>query len=194
MALDHYLPATYIGLFSSQDTLPRRNRLVYAGDRKQDKIIKAPAGKLARVKDFYGLREEGVDPSLIDDVWAEYESNLAGALDNLINGTVDGLTWARTLVPFVACLLVRGPDFNVRFDRRINELGIETSDEQTNMARIFELQRLLGPVAVADWIMSNVHGEGDLITNDLGFAPFIYMVQQVKSDYQFQFLTGRSSR
>ena len=174
MPLHHYLPASYIGLFSFEKTIPRRNLKLFAGERRKAKIIHAPAGKLGRVKDFYSLMGKEVDSQLIDNVWSDYESELAKVLDKLIEGSINAVEWARTLVPFIACLMVRGTDFNVRFDRRIMGLGVEVSESNTNYARIFELQRLLGPVCVADWIVSSVQGDGDLITNDLGFAPFRY--------------------
>ncbi|MFV2045615.1 MAG: tetratricopeptide repeat protein, partial [Anaerolineales bacterium] len=115
---------------------------------------------------------------MIDRTWTEYEGQLHTAIADLVNGQVDARTWIRVLVPFVACMLVRGPDFDKRYERRMRALGLDPegghlSADNTNGVRLFELQRLLGPVAVAKWIVIRVEGEAKLINNDLGYAPFV---------------------
>jgi hypothetical protein len=103
-------------------------------------------------------RRGRVRPQKVDEIWKEYERGLSNAIGELIAGRVDARTWARILIPFVACMLVRGPDFADRFERRMAALEIDDIDgvhtaDNVNMARLFELQRLLGPVAAAKWVV-----------------------------------------
>lgn len=115
---------------------------------------------------------------MVDKTWAEYERELSDAIASLVAGGVDAATWVRVLVPFVACMLVRGPDFGGRFGRRMAALGLDDIDggytpaDNANLARLMELQRLLGPVAVAKWVVVRFPGQGSLLTNDLGYTPF----------------------
>lgn len=115
---------------------------------------------------------------MVDDTWKRYERGLSDAIEELLVGEADARTWARVLVPFVACMFVRGRDFAGRFGRRMAALGIDDIDggytpaDNANMARLLELQRLLGPVAVAKWVVVRFPGQGSLLTNDLGYAPF----------------------
>ena len=182
MPLHHYLPATFLASFSSDSsTLPRRNRRLYVGDVKKKRVFSAPASKVGAVNNLYTVVSRigaNADPEVVDRIWSDYERELAEAIKLLIAGKVDARTWARVLVPFVSCLFVRGLDFNERFDRRMDGIDIEDlntgllSKDNTNVARLMELQRLLGPVAVAKWIVIRVLGQKPLVTNDLGYAPF----------------------
>jgi len=43
--------------------------------------------------------------------------------------------------------------------------------DQVNSARLFELQRLLAPILVAEWKVANVVDENALVTCDKGFTP-----------------------
>lgn len=178
MARHHYLPASFLALFSTDTTtLPSRKRLLAAGDKENGNIIRTSASNLGCINNLYTLVYLEEDPYLIDQTWEEYEKLLPQAINKLKEGTVDSETWIRVLVPFVACMLVRGPDFDRRFHRRMRSLGFADSDfelnaDHSNRARLFEIQRLLGPVAVARWIVLSIHGKEELITNDLGYAPF----------------------
>ena len=179
MPLHHYLPATFLASFSHDtSTLPRRNRLLWAGDKRQKRKFRAPAARLGAENNLYMLVAAGHDPGMVDKTWDEYEKGLAEAVSLLITGEVDAKTWARVLVPFVTCMLVRGPDFPGRFGRRLSALGIDDVDggytpaDNANVARLMELQRLLGPVAVDKWVVVRFPEEGSLLTNDLGYAPF----------------------
>jgi len=85
---------------------------------------------------------------MVDETWREYKNGLSNAIEALIGVRVDARTWARVMVPFVACMLVRGPDFAGRFGRRLAALGIGDIDggytpaDNANLARLMELQRL----------------------------------------------------
>ncbi|MGK3987371.1 DUF4238 domain-containing protein [Sorangium sp. So ce136] len=170
MPLHHYLPATYLAGFSSdQETLPRRDRQLVAGDRRRKRSFSAPASRLGAENDLYSLKGSGTDGQVVDRTWSEFEKSLSPAIANLISGTVTALEWVRVLVPFVASTLVRGPDFNRRFEARFPVLHKGT--DNTNQARLFELQRLLGLVTAARWTILRVPAADEVIVGDVGFAP-----------------------
>ena len=177
--MHHYLPAAFLASFSpNSPATRRRDRLVWAGDKRSKRTFRAPAARLAAENNLYAIAAAGHDPKMVDETWREYERGLGGAVELLIAGETDARTWARILVPFVACMLIRGPDFGGRFGRRMAALGVDvaeggyTPSDNANMARLMELQRLLGPVAVAKWVVIRFGGGRRLITNDLGYAPF----------------------
>ncbi|MBI2759359.1 MAG: DUF4238 domain-containing protein [Chloroflexi bacterium] len=180
MPLHHYLPASFLGRFSADlQTEPARDRSLIVGDKKNQRRFEARASKVGCINNLYTLVDDSqLHPNTIDQTWGEYERNLPVAIDKLIHRNVDAESWARVLVPFVACMLVRGPDFSERFDQRwppnrpqrFSEL---LSKDNANRARLMDLQRLLGFVATAKWLVLTIHGEEQLITNDLGYAPFM---------------------
>jgi tetratricopeptide (TPR) repeat protein len=178
MPLHHYLPATFLAAFSADtSTDPRRERLVWAGDKRQHKTFRAPAARLGAENNLYTLVAGEYAPQMVDEIWKEYERGLSNAIGELIAGMLDARTWARVLIPFVACMLVRGPDFADRFGHRMAALEIDDIDgvhtaDNANRARLFELQRLLGPVVAAKWVVIAFPERGSLLTNDLGYAPF----------------------
>jgi hypothetical protein len=141
-------------------------------------VFQAQAAGLGAENNLYALVAAGHDPKLVDKTWTKYERELSDAIASLVAGGVDAATWARVLVPFVACMLVRGPDFGGRFGRRMAALGLDDIDggytpaDNANLAPLMELQRLLGPVAVAKWVVVRFPERGSLLTNDLGYAPF----------------------
>lgn len=178
MPLHHYLPATFLAEFSlDKVTFPRRNRQLIVGNKDEERVFRTSAVNVAAINNLYTLVESRGNPELIEKTWADFEGNLTEAIYLLIAGRLDARSWIRILVPFVASMLVRGPDFNRRFERRLRVIGLEShmdliSEDNTNGARLLELQRLLGPVAVAKWTVVHVIGQEPLITNDLGYAPY----------------------
>lgn len=181
MPLDHYLPATFLASFSPNICQPRRESVLAVGNVLKRKIFSAKAENLAVQHDFYSLKQQvfwaiGKQPNLrlIDETWLKYEGDLAHSIAALIAGEITALAWARTLVPFAASMLVRGPDFNSRFENRpvVRHImgSVPITPDNTNGARIIELQRLLGPIAAAQWVVSFVTGNEKLVTNDVGFA------------------------
>jgi hypothetical protein len=164
MPLDHYLPATHLASFSMDyKKQPRRKRSLVVGDLVEGRCFQSNAGNVCAINDFY--------PSMLDDIWKGYEARLAPAILSLLNRSIDAKTLARVLVPFVAGLLVRGPDFNQRFELRLNQISMPNAETNTNGARMMELQRLLAPIASAKWIVLTVSGRGSTIINDIGFLP-----------------------
>jgi len=180
MSFEHYIPASFLALFSSDTkTLPSRNRILVVGDKSNKKTFKSPAGNVGGINNFYTLTNRIDNPNQIDETWSGYENKLTQAIDDLCKGTIDAETWARILVPFVTCLFVRGPDFNQRFIKRfqgfeetLKEYFIES--DNINQARLLELQRLLTSVISAKWILVSVKGAGNLITSDIGYTPFFH--------------------
>lgn len=178
MALHHYLPASFLARFSADiKTEPARDRILIVGDKKNNRWFKAPASKVGCVRNLYTLVDYFVHPDEIDKTWTEYEQKLPISLETLIRRNIDAETWARVLVPFVACMLVRGPDFKERFNLRFPPSYYQKpknflSNDNANRARLIELQRLLGFVATAKWFVISTSGKEKLITNDLGYSPF----------------------
>jgi hypothetical protein len=157
MPLQHYLPATFLATFSMENTLPRRNRTLAAGDKNSKRIFLAKASKLAGINDLY--------PPIVDESLTGYEANLSTAIDQLLNQNLTAMAWTSTLVPFVTALFVRGPDFNTRFDSRIKGLGIEAPPGNTDYARLMEYQRMLAPVATARWLVLEIQSDYPMITS-----------------------------
>jgi hypothetical protein len=181
MPLHHYLPASFIARFSADmRKIPARKKHVVVGDKKEQKCFQAPAERVGCVNNLYTLADERISPETIDQTWADYEKNLPAALDSLINQTVDAETWLRVLVPFVACMLVRSPDFHERFGNRFpaylhEKLSGLFDADHANRARLRELQLLLTAVLAAKWLVLKAHGKGKILTNDLGYAPFVHI-------------------
>lgn len=180
MPLHHYLPAAFIARFSADmRKISARKKRVIVGDKKEQKCFQAPAERVGCINNLYTLADERSSPDVIDQTWAEYEKNLPAALDSLMNQTIDAETWLRVLVPFVACMLVRGPDFEGRFSSRFPPYlhekltGLFDADH-ANRARLRELQLLLTGALAAKWLVLKAHGKEKIITNDLGYAPFIH--------------------
>jgi hypothetical protein len=179
MPLHHYLPASFIARFSSDmRKVPARNKRIYVADKRNQTLFPSPAEKAGCINNLYTLAHPHIGPEEIDQTWTEYERRLPTAIDSLINNTVDAATWTRVLVPFVACMLVRGPDFEDRFFERFppehrRELSNLFTSDQANAARLREIPRLLTGVLAAKWIVLTAHGKEKLLTNDLGYSPYI---------------------
>jgi hypothetical protein len=174
----HFLPATYLAGFSSDATVPRRKRRLTQGDKITGKSHTATVDRLAVINNFYTLRESyQTGPSAIDDSWGAYEARLAACIKSLVAGTINGIDWAGVLVPFVASLFARGPDFDARLNARAAQFGVSSlelklSADNTTLARAMEIQRLLAPILAAKWIVSRSPEQNAFITTDLAFGIF----------------------
>lgn len=166
MTYQHYLPAAFLSNFSSEKNDERRKRKVSVGDKSKGTIFRAPVSTIFGIKDFY--------PQIVDESFNFYEERLNIAIDKLINGTIACDLWANTLIDFVAGILVRGPDFNDRFESRFELAALidKINPENTNYARVFEIQRLRASIIGAKWTVLQVGVENRLITNDLGYTPY----------------------
>lgn len=170
MPLQHYLPATYLAFFSYDNTGRRRERRLFVGDKHSKKIFLDKTGNICGINNLYKTTlMDGID---IDKSWSYYEAELDLAIELLINQNISALAWAKVLVPFVTGLLIRGPDFSNRLINRFQDLGEIGKRADSNIGRMFELQRLLPIIATAKWIVFEMNGFPELITNDLGYIPF----------------------
>ncbi len=181
MPLHHYLPAAYIGQFSTVSTGKSRNRKIFVGDKTAMSIFESTPKNICAEIDFYKLYNDS-DFNQIDELWKGYESDLPGAIDALVNQTIDAYSWANILVPFVTCLMVRTPDFNDRFEKRIDSFGARNfnDNDNTNKSRILEIQRLIGQLTIAEWRVCSVLDTTEyLIGNDIGYCYFLDNVQSL---------------
>ncbi len=175
----HYIPACYIARFSSGSETSRRLRRVAILRRTASKVVLQTAEQVGAINHFYRNQVgSSSDPLSLERTWSAYEDELTYALDSLQewgSPTVTGRIWLRILVPFVAGLLVRGPDFNVRHAQRLESQGISLADlgideaRNSNTARLVELQRLLAGVMAAKWRILHFNS-ASLISNDLGYG------------------------
>lgn len=162
MALDHYIPASYLGFFSldkSRSKIRERKLSVYNFETKS--FYESRADKICAINNYY--KDD------VDELWY-YEGDLPAALNSLIDQTLDFNQWIMTLVPFVASILVRTPDFTERFQQRLNNLGVD--NEFSDHIRLLEFQRLLAPIIAGDWKVLEATGAGQVLLSDLGFIPF----------------------
>jgi hypothetical protein len=111
----------------------------------------------------------------LDIAWG-YESDLPAALDTLADRSIelDGSVWARTLVPFVAALFARGPDFQRNYEKRLPP-GIEqyigmSAVDNAIAGRLIDFQTLLAPVMAWRWRVHHFSESIDLITSDTCYA------------------------
>jgi hypothetical protein len=190
----HYLPAGYIGRFSLQPKVPRRDSVLFV-QRRGGPIRGTKASAVAWQRDIYTpdgaldgeVAETPADAeaadSFFDDLWSHLEAALPFALDLLQDAAdfLDARPWTETLVPFVASLFVRGPDYEARFADRfgISDWRADadladhiTSRDNLNSARLFEMQRLLSPVMRARWYLLEAPPKTRFITSNLGLATF----------------------
>ena len=140
--------------------------MISVGFTSNGKIIDTKASHICKENNLY--ENAFRDPKIsIDDNWTYFESELALAIELLSNENLSALAWANVLVPFVASLLIRGPDFEERFRNRLP--GFEEAIE-INGARVFEYQRLLAIVSTAKWVVHRITKDPPLLTNELGYV------------------------
>jgi hypothetical protein len=174
MARDHYLPASVIGRFSTENVTSARQRRVYVL-RKGHKIpFQTKAENIGYVNDLYRVSKLTVWDSTgtsVDPLLHGYEPTLPAALDLLEQAaSIDLVAWLRTLVPYVAGIFVRGQDFIPRFMGRpsVAVAGEFNTAENANNARIIEFERMLAPVCCARWVVLHKNSGESFVLNDLG--------------------------
>jgi hypothetical protein len=171
----HAVPASLIGRFSTDSKSRARERRVWVKDNRSDDPFPRRADNLTTGKNQYGVADgsNGIDKS-IDSLWQIYEPQLPELLDLIGQSEpIDGLRWAQVLVPFVAGLFVRNPDFAKLIEPSIPpipELKINTLEQKAAKPRAAQFQELLTPLMVADWTVLHFD-DPVLATNDLGYAP-----------------------
>lgn len=178
MARDHYVPAAVLGRFSVDSGGQARARRLVVGRR--GRVFLSKAEGIGFVNGLYDVSTKPVwlppgaeDPESVDAMINGYESELPAVLDLLEAGAPLPLRpWLRVLVPFVAAMFVRGRDFRSRFEGRsfVKASGVSSRDN-TNGARLLEMQRLLAPVLCARWVVLHHAGHESFTINDLGLMP-----------------------
>ena len=176
MPKDHYLPASLIGRFSTDNTASARQRSVYVLRKGRRSAFQAKAENIGYVNDLYRVPRSPIwdgTPTSVDPELHGYESALPSALDLLEQAApIDLATWLRTLVPYVAAIFVRGHDFIPRFMNRASVAAggsINTADN-ANGARFIEFERLLSPVCCARWVVLHKNTGEPFVLNDLGLT------------------------
>ena len=179
MSLQHYIPAGFLGRFSNDVAVKsKRDRTIAVVNLTRDNpAFRTKASGVGGINNFYKIAGNLNDPQRLDQSWSGYETGLNTAIDDLIAGTLSATAWSRIMVPFVTGLLVRGPEFDLRYTARpvvaaVSELLDDPN--QVNMGRVFEMQRLLGPILAGEWFIAKTSGKTPLITSDVGFIPFAY--------------------
>jgi len=202
----HWLPASFVAGFSSELTEPRRSRHIWVLRRGQTTPWRTTCSRVAARTNLYTLNQAG-KAGAVDRTWDLYEAQLPKAIDALVNSgqnresVIGAKVWLRTLVPFVASIFIRGPDFDERYRKRaLNKDSspyysirgeasflpsgeLDTTpppipstrkeiEDNVNLARLVELQRLLVPIMAARWIVLHFRDDDEwLLTNDLGYIP-----------------------
>ncbi len=170
MAKDHYLPAGFIGRFSSDATGAYRDRKLWTYNVKARKTLNTAASAIGYKKGLYNLHD-----GRTVDKW-DYEGPLNRVLDDIANSkdvTLDD--WVHIAVPFITGLFVRGKEFNERYEnmpmmKEFMKSGMVNPDN-TNGSRIMRLQRQLSPVIAARWVvLHNSDPTTPMISNDLGLV------------------------
>jgi hypothetical protein len=170
------MPAAYLGRFSWKDSKRPRERPLWAWDLRSFRPFIITAKDAAWQIGLYDAESKWIGGSPTLDVAWGYESSLPRALDSLANSPiVDGQLWTLTLVPFVAGLFVRGPDFHQQYRQRFPE-GLETvapailRPDHSTAGRLLDFQHLLAPVMTSRWTVLHFAPSAELVTSDTGFA------------------------
>src|SRR6266550_8545146 len=152
MPRQHFLGAAFIGGFSNETSLPARERALWVRRRNSQQPYVVNADSVAWRRDMFTTRTLGDSPNLVDSHLGMPDPRIAATIDRFVKGTLTPHDWVATLVPFVATLFVRNPEFSPRFMERLREIGgghvpdvAMGHTENTNVARVLEMQRLLSP-------------------------------------------------
>jgi uncharacterized protein DUF4238 len=173
----HYVPAAYLGRFSSDESRRFRERRLWVRDRRADRVFIQPAEKIARKIAIYDVEDDSMGVGRTLDIAWGYEAGLSDSLTALVDrdSTLDGTLWATTLVPFIAGLFVRGPEFQQEYTRRFPKSLERTvprvaHPDNATAGRLIEFQLLLAPVMTSQWSVLHFTSEVNLVTNDTGYA------------------------
>ncbi len=176
MPHQHFLGAAFIGGFSLDGSFPARKRPIWVRRRNGQDVYETKPHNVAWQLDLFTIGGVG-DLRSVDDHLGMTDARIAAVIDSLVEGSLTPRDWISTLVPFVATLFVRSPEFGPRFVRRLRQiyggtLPIEAwgRRDNTNLARALEMQRLLSPVMRAEWTLLLNQSSVPLIASDLGYT------------------------
>lgn len=166
----HYLPACIIGRFSTDENGLSRDRHVQVVRRGTNHPYRAKASTLCAVNGLYD--GDSFEGGTIDQ-W-DYEQNLTKLFDLMkLGGLPDLDYYVHDLIPYVAGLFMRGPDFQHRLMHRLASPGIDMgliSEDNVNVDRLFELQRLLSILLAAQWSCLHPPYGMRFVLGDLGLS------------------------
>jgi hypothetical protein len=150
--------------------------MVWTRDARAPRAFARRAENLASQIGLYDVKDASMGRGRTADIAWAYEAGLPGALDQLVNVArpLDGEVWTSTLVPFVAGLFVRGPNFQQLFQARFPDdfdaAVVVSREDNATAARLIELQELLAPVMAARWTVLHFSESVDLVTSDTGWT------------------------
>ncbi len=188
MPNQHYIPAAFIAGFSDDvRTQPPRERVVTV--MRSGRTFVTKAGRVAYRSNLYTLKnpnsifvsKAGTDPNIVDHSWKRGESGLPQAIAEVATSDTQGLkaqTWLNVVVPFVAQLFVRGPEFEHRYRERLartfgdrDDVPIPTIPDHINAIRLMEWVRIEYGLLLAEWTVLHNRSDHPYITNDVGYFP-----------------------
>jgi hypothetical protein len=166
----HWLPAVHLAKFSA-DVDPRkpRDRRLYVRKRNVSALQFSAARTLAYSRGLYDMKHEleqafpngSFEDDFLDHTFNAYERRLSVAYEEVSQseGHISFEVWMKVLVPFIAGITVRHPNF----------LGNPPNSVLIQMSRLFEMTRLLAPLMVAGWHFVTPPTGRAFIVSDSGF-------------------------
>lgn len=169
MSKQHYIPAAYIGNFSSKKLERNRESKIWVKRRSISIPYTQKAENVGYKKDLY--------VKSVDNIWKHVEDRLIIVIEKLIEGYKSPISadmWI-IMVRFIAQLFVRGFEFNSRYKDRMEtmfngKLDAKYYEPHIDFIRLFELQRIYAPIMYAEWVVWHNNTNKSIITNDLGFC------------------------
>lgn len=137
--VQHYVPASLIGQFSSDVTTSRRGRRVYVARRNLNRVLYKRAndvGKWPGIPHLYDAEEH--DDVSVDPLWMRSEQDI-GRIEGLLaqaasSGSVSGEEFVISLAPYVAQLMARCPLIQLG-DNNDSDLIAKPNDAATIITR-----------------------------------------------------------
>lgn len=183
----HFVPAALIGQFTFENkhTVTKlRDRKVYVKFRKSSSIKELKPSDFLKEKNIYSIQHEsnGLNKNSIDNIWNIVEPILPTMIKRL-NSSYAKSTLSPALFiyfsEFFTQLLVRNPSFTKNFNDRVKSIldydslekeGSFSAKDNTNAARIFEIQRLRPLFLYADISLFKPSKNTYFINNDIGYV------------------------
>lgn len=183
--VQHHYPAALLGQFGVMRGPNKRSRrrIVAVAERGKEEIAQRRAERLGysggalRLYELTTIDCVGVT---IDEQWAHVEQRipkLVRALMGVDHGAMSPTLFVRTLVPLVAQLLVRHPDFEDRYRLRLQSYSnrggpVLCTPDEVNRARAIDYLFLCGRLIHCEWRV--LKSPTPLVSSDLGFAGAVY--------------------
>jgi hypothetical protein len=186
--VQHHYPAVLVGQFGARSKAKKsgrrdrsRLRIVAVANRGWARVRMDTAESIGSAKDatrLYDLSDSGIPGLTIDDQWTHAENRLPELGDALDAKPVGGKLrlsadlFLRVLVPLLAQLLVRHPEWEGRYADRTRALRADDaalSRAELNLARNLEYLCLCGVLIEREvWVLHDA--QRNLVSSDLGFS------------------------